>query len=191
VAGDERIRLFCALPLPDEAVDELVAWQDEHLPAAPGGGRGPLRPVPRENLHVTLAFLGGRPAREVPLVVAALREAAAAAAPVELLPTRYRETRSVGMIACDDVGGAGAALAADLGERLERIGVYRREQRPWLAHITVVRFRDRPSLRPGGVPEGNIRSVRCALYRSSLGPAGSTNPGARYDVLESVALGGR
>ncbi len=180
MAGDERIRLFCALLLPEEALDELVAWQGVALPA------GTVRPVPRENLHVTLAFLGGRPAREVPVVVEALRAAAAPAAPVELRPARYRETGSVGMIVCDDLGGAGAAVAAAVGERLERAGVYRREGRPWLAHITVARFRERPSLRPGALPGGNIRSVRCALYRSSLGPAG-----ARYDVLESMALGGR
>ena len=190
MAGDERIRLFCALLLPDAALDALVAWQGVALPLG-GPPPGALRPVPRENLHVTLAFLGSRPAPEVPVVVEALRTAAASAAPVELRPIRYRETGSVGMIVCDDLGGAGAALAADVGERLERAGVYRREGRPWLPHVTVARFRERPSLRPGMLPEGNIRSVRCALYRSSLGPAASTNPGARYDVLESMALGGR
>jgi 2'-5' RNA ligase len=90
------------------------------------------------------------------------------------------------MIVCDDLGGTGEPLAADLGARLERAGVYRREARRWLAHVTVARFRDPPRLRVETVPDGNIRSVRCALYRSSLGPAG-----ARYDVLASVALGGR
>ena len=176
-----RIRLFCALQFPDDALDELGAWQRARLP--PGSG---LRPVPREHLHATLAFLGGRPAGDVPVVAAALRGAAAAAGVVELHPARYRETRSVGMIVCDDRSGAGAALADDVGERLEQAGVYRREPRPWLPHVTVVRFRRQPRLDVGSLPEGNIRSVRCALYRSSLGPAG-----ARYDVLESVALGGR
>ena len=63
-------------------------------------------------------------------------------------PVRYRETRSVGMLVLEDVGGAATALAADLGERLERLGVYRRENRPWLPHITVLRFRERPRLAP-------------------------------------------
>jgi 2'-5' RNA ligase len=90
------------------------------------------------------------------------------------------------MIVLADPDGAGAALADDLGGRLEAIGAYRREQRPWLPHVTVLRFRERPRLRPPLPPDGNVRSVRCALYRSSLGPGG-----ARYDVLESVALGGR
>jgi RNA 2',3'-cyclic 3'-phosphodiesterase len=182
VAGDERIRLFCALQLPEEALDRVVAWQQERL--GPIGER--LRPVPRRNLHATLAFLGTRPAGDVSVVAAALREAALAAEPVELQPRRYRETRNVGMIVCDDTSGAGAALAADLGDRLERAGVYRREPREWLAHVTVARFREQPGLRFDTMPDGNICSVRCALYRSSLGPAG-----AAYDVLASVALGGR
>jgi RNA 2',3'-cyclic 3'-phosphodiesterase len=182
VAGDDRIRLFCALQLPEDALDRLVAWQREEL----GAHAARLRPVPRGNLHATLAFLGGRPADDLPVVTAALREAALAAGPVELRPRRYREGRSVGMIVCDDIEGVGAALAADLGERLEQAGVYRREVRPWLAHVTVARFREQPRLRLDPVPDGNICSVRCALYRSSLGPAGAV-----YDVLASVALGGR
>lgn len=182
MAGDGRIRLFCALQLPAAAVDRIGAWQASELR---GRAAAAARLVPPESLHVTLAFLGGRPADEVPVVAAALRAAAGSARPVELRPAGYRETRSVAMILLEDLGGAGAALAADLGERLQAIGVYRRERRPWLAHVTVLRFRERPRLGPAP-PEGNIRSVRCALYRSSLGPGG-----ARYDVLESVALGGR
>ena len=179
MAAGERIRLFCALQLPAGAVAQLAAWQQEHL----SGGRF----VPPESLHVTLAFLGHRPASEVGSIEAELRAAAAAShAPVELEPRRYRETRSVGMLVLDDRGGTGAALADELGGRLEGLGVYRREARPWLAHITVLRFRERPRLRPPLPPLGRVRAVRAALYRSALGPGG-----ARYDVLESVGLGGR
>ena len=117
----ERIRLFCALDLPDEARDELCRVGREAALADRG------RLVPAENLHVTLAFLGHRPAGEVPAIVAELRAASAAARPAELRPLRYRETRSVGMIVLDDVGGAATALADDLQARLERLGVYRRE----------------------------------------------------------------
>ncbi len=183
MAGDERIRLFCALLLPDGTLDALEAWQREQLPSADRSGP---RLVGRENLHVTLAFLGARPAAEVEAIGAALRGAAAAAGPVLLRPSRYRETRSVGMIVMDDLEGTGEALADDLGRRLEAIGAYRREQRRWLAHVTVWRFREQPRLRPPLPPQENIRSVRCALYRSTLGPGG-----ARYDALQSVALGGR
>ena len=89
------------------------------------------------------------------------------------------------MVVLDDVDGAATAVAADLAERLEHIGAYRREHRPWLPHVTVLRFRERPRLAPPTADLGELRVVRSALYRSALGPAG-----ARYDVLESLPLGG-
>jgi 2'-5' RNA ligase len=181
VGADGRIRLFCALQLPDQALDALVAWQTEHLGGARGG-----RLVRREDLHVTLAFLGSRPAAEVPAIASELRAASREAAPVELRPLRYRETRSVGMIVLDDAAGAATALAGDLQARLERLGAYRRETRPWLPHVTVVRFREREGLRPGLANRCSIHVVRSALYRSILGSGGP-----RYDALETAALGGR
>lgn len=185
MAGDDRIRLFCALLLPPTTVGELVEWQREHLQAADSRAAG-VRVVPSENLHFTLAFLGSRPADEVPAIFAALAEAAGAIGPARLRPLRYREARSVGMIVCEDMTGAATGLAAALQERLERLGAYRREARPWLPHVTVLRFKERPGLAP---PVENIRSisaVRAALYSSVLRPSG-----AQYDVLETVALGGR
>jgi RNA 2',3'-cyclic 3'-phosphodiesterase len=181
--GNERLRLFCALQLPDETIAELVAWQSEYLQSEYGRDRRIVRP---ENLHVTLAFLGSRPADEVPAIMDELRAAAAGAGPIELRPEVYRETRSVGMIVLEDADGAATALADDLAERLERLGAYRREARPWLPHLTVLRFKERAGLAP---EVGNIRSihvVRSALYRSLLSPRG-----ARYDALETAALGGR
>ncbi len=178
MAGDDRIRLFCALQLPGEALDELVAWQAGHL----HGGRQ----VRRDDLHVTLAFLGGRPARDVPAIAGELRQAATAAHRIELRPLRYRETRSVGMLVLDDVAGAAGALADDLQRRLERLGVYRREGRRWLPHVTVVRFRERAGVTAPAPNMCSIHVVRSALYRSTLGPLG-----ARYDALETAPLGGR
>ena len=174
----ERIRLFCALDLPDDARDELSAWARRSL-----AGRGRL--VPAENLHVTLAFLGHRPADEVPAIVEQLRAASAAARPAELRPVRYRETRSVGMIVLEDVVGTATALADDLQARLERLGVYRREGRPWLPHVTVLRRPERGGDRPESTNTCSIHVVRSALYRSSLAAGG-----ARYDALETAALGG-
>ncbi len=177
MAGDGRIRLFCALQLPGETADELARWQAAHLSAG--------RVVRRDDLHVTLAFLGSRPEGDVPGIAAELRAAAALSAPLELRPLRYRETRSVGMIVLDDVTGAATALAEDVQTRLARLGVYRREQRPWLPHVTVLRFRERAGLRPALTNMRSIRVVRSALYRSVLG-----RDGARYDALETAALGG-
>jgi RNA 2',3'-cyclic 3'-phosphodiesterase len=178
VADGERIRLFCALQLPVETRDGLAAWAGAHIPEGAG------RLVRHDDLHVTLAFLGTRPAGEVPEIAHELRAASESAAPIELRPRRYRETRSVGMLVLDDVDGAAGALADDIQTRLERLGVYRREGRPWLAHVTVLRFRARAGLALAPPNMCSIHVVRSALYRSTPGPGG-----ARYDALETAPLG--
>jgi 2'-5' RNA ligase len=177
VEGRERVRLFCALCLPDEALDALSEWQAAHI----HGGRV----VPREHLHLTLAFLGHRPAGELGQIGDALRASAAAAEPIRLVPERYRETRSVGMLVLSDEGGAAAELAEDLHDRLERLGVYEREQRRWLPHLTVLRFRERPRLQPPLPELGEVSPSDAAVYLSLLRPTG-----AQYAVVESFALGG-
>jgi len=147
-------------------------------------GGGAWRIVPPENLHLTLAFLGGRPASELPAIGAALRSAAAAAGEVRLRVRGYRETRSVGMLAFDDEGGRGAALAATLFDGLEALGVYERESRPWLPHITVLRFRARPRLRPELPGLGEVAPSDAAVFISRLRPGG-----AAYEAVEAVPLG--
>jgi len=178
VGGDERLRLFVALRLPEPVLDSVETWQQEHLHE--------VRAVPRGHLHVTVAFLGHRPAVELPAVVRELRAAASAAqADLRLAPARYRETRSVAMLVLDDLGGGATAFAADVQARLERIGAFRSEGRPWLPHLTVARFRERPRLRLEPPAMGTFVPSDAAAYVSRLRPGG-----AQYEVLESVALGG-
>jgi 2'-5' RNA ligase len=173
VGGDERLRLFLGLSLPADAVEQLVAWQARELDG---------RVVPPENLHVTLAFLGSRPAAELPGVLRVLGAAAAVADPPRLEVDRYRETRSVGMLVLRDPTGAASDLARRLHADLERLGVYRPEARPWLPHLTVLRFRERPRLRPR-LPDLGWVSSDAAAFLSRLHPSG-----ARYEVLESFSL---
>ena len=177
VEGREHLRLFCALRLPAATVAGLSRWQGNTFADIPN-----VRPVKTEQLHVTLAFLGRRPAAELEPVVEQLREAARAVDAPTLAVRRYRETRSVGMLVCDDEDGRATALAVDLHERL---GVYKRERRGWLPHVTVVRFRERPRLRPPLPELGAVVTSEAAVYMSVLRPSG-----AQYEVLQSVALGG-
>jgi len=171
--------LFCALRLPDETVEELSRWQAEAF-----GEAGGVRVLDREQLHVTLAFLGSRPAGELDAIATELRAAALAAEPATLTVKGYRETRSVGMLVLDDEGGRAASLAVDLHERLERLGVYERERREWLPHLTVIRFRERPRLKPSLPELGPFVTSEAAVYMSTLRPSG-----AQYSVLESVGVG--
>jgi 2'-5' RNA ligase len=175
--GRERARLFCGLRLSEETLDAVSGWQDEHL----GGGRI----VARDHVHVTLAFLGHRPVEELDSILEALRGAAADAGEIRLMPERYRETRSVGMLVLTDVGGEATRLAEDLQARLERLGIYEREGRPWLPHLTVIRFRERPRLRPPLPELGEFGPSDASVYLSQLRPTG-----AQYVVVESFALGG-
>jgi 2'-5' RNA ligase len=176
VEGRERARLFCALRLPDDALDRLCEWQAEQL-----GGRV----VVREHLHITLAFLGHRPVAELERILGATRDAAEDARPMRLEPVRYRETRTVGMVVLSDENGSATALAEDLQRRLEGLGVYERENRPWLPHVTVLRFRQRPRLRPPLPELGELSPSDAAVYHSVL-----RSTGAQYVVVESFALGG-
>ncbi len=83
VSSDERLRLFLALRLPDDVLDEIERWQRAQLPR--------VRVVPRPHLHVTLAFLGHRPSGELEAIAGALRDAAVGAGKIRLTPVRYRE----------------------------------------------------------------------------------------------------
>lgn len=175
VAGRERVRVFVGLPVPPPAASELAAW------AAALGARDARR-VRADDLHLTLAFLGQRPVADLDVVAGIVAELARFPAPA-FEPERYRETRSVGMLVLRDEGGRGAAIAEHAQGRLEAEGLYRRERRPWLPHVTVLRFRRREGLRPD---LANVRSIApsdAAAYLSLLHPSG-----AAYEIVHRARL---
>jgi 2'-5' RNA ligase len=175
VAGDDRIRLFLALEPPGAVTDELVRWGRRHL----SGGRV------LASFHITLVFLGSQRRASVGQVAEVLRREAAATAPFELEVLRYRETRSVGMLVLADPSGRATGLADRVQTGLELLGVHERERRPWLPHLTVLRFRERPRLSPPLPEIGPFAPSGAAALLSRLHPSG-----ARYEVLESCSLGG-
>jgi 2'-5' RNA ligase len=89
------------------------------------------------------------------------------------------------MLTFGDEGERGRAVAERLFDGLEALGVYRREARPWLPHVTVLRFRERPRLRPPLPDLGEVSPSDAAVYSSVLRPGG-----AQYEVLDAVPLGG-
>jgi 2'-5' RNA ligase len=179
VERDERLRLFLGFRLPEPAGRAIVRWQHAEL------HERAVRPVPLENLHVTIAFLGSRPADEVGPIASVLRQAVADVPSPVLAPVRYRETRSVGMLVFDDEGGRATRIAEEAHRGLADLGVYEPERRPWLPHLTVVRFRERPRLRPPLPDLEPVTMSDAAVYMSRLRPTG-----AQYEVVESVPLGG-
>lgn len=179
VAAHGRLRIFCGLTLPADVRDAIGEWQRDSL-------RGDARLVEHRNLHVTLAFLGHRPTEDVGHVAEALDASARLlSGPIVFSALRYKETRSVAMLVLTDEEERAGRLARDLHERLERIGAYEPEKRRWLPHVTVLRFRSPPKLRPPLPALTPFSPSEAAVYHSVL-----ARGGARYELLESVSLGG-
>jgi RNA 2',3'-cyclic 3'-phosphodiesterase len=182
MSGDERVRLFVALELPEAVRDALVAWR----PAVRG-----LRLIDPAALHVTLCFLGWRFEREIePILDACAGVAGFSAASLALdtglwLPPRRPRVLAVRLV--DDVGRL-AQAQAELSRALSAGGWYTPEARPFLAHVTVARVardaRRAPTVALAPAPELSFAGDRVTLYRSRLGAGG-----ARYEALGSVVLG--
>ena len=174
VAGDGRVRLFLALELSDDLEDALRRWSARHLVEGRVLGAH----------HVTLVFLGSQPRSTLGAIVDILRREAAATQPFELEIVRYRETRTVGMLVLADPSGRATSLAGRVRDGVAALGAHTPERRAWLPHVTVVRFRDRPRLRPPLPETRTFVPSGAAAFLSRLHPSG-----ARYEVLESCPIG--
>ena len=178
----DHLRLFVALELPEAARAALVAFRDAAADPAI------WRPIPPEALHLTLAFLGRRPAGDVATIDRVLREAAGPAprlalAGAVLLPRRRPRVLCA---ALDDLDGTLAALQARVSDGLAAAGVYVPEKRAFRAHATVARRRPRARA-PRSVdaaPEPlELTGEALTLFVSRLHPHG-----ARYEPHVRVSF---
>jgi 2'-5' RNA ligase len=185
-----RARLFVALDLPDEIREGIVAWGRREL-ADPA-----LRVVRPESLHVTLAFLGYLPEKEIGRlgeIVQGLRSSAPElrlGEPVAKPPGKHPR-----LFALPVDSPAAVALQSELEEKLVAARLYEPEKRPFWPHVTVARVKPegkgskrprRVERRPDGLPKDLLqptRAVRTRLYRSELKPSG-----AEYRPLAQVKL---
>lgn len=187
-----RARLFVALDLPDAVREGIVAWGRGAL------GDPALRPLGPESLHITLAFLGWLPLREVERLGEIVTESGGNAPRIELadpvpIPPRGRPR----LFALPAPSPGTVALQSGLQERLVEARLYEPEKRPFWPHVTVARVRreergsNRPariSSTPGALPKDLLQpfgGVRMTLYRSQLQPQG-----AQYTPLAQVELPG-
>jgi len=187
--------LFVALDLPEGLRDGLVAWGRQHL-------RDPaLRVVPTQSLHVTLAFLGFLPEKEIGRLERIVDRLRSPAPTIELGdPVAKPSLARARLFALPASSPQAVALQRELAEELVGARLYKPERRPFWPHVTVARVKSagRGSKRPmavdgppGRLPKallGPVRCVRVTLYRSELNPMG-----ARYTPLARVELsrGGR
>lgn len=190
-----RTRLFVALDLPEPVRAGIATW-----------GRGALadpalRPVRAESLHITLAFLGWVPEKEIPRLAGIVEESRGKAPSIELSdPVPRPERGRARLFALPAASSGTIALQAGLQEKLVAARLYEPEKRPFWPHVTVARVRreERGSKRPAlvsrlpeALPKGLLQpfdGVRLTLYRSELQPQG-----AQYTPLAQVELpaGGR
>jgi 2'-5' RNA ligase len=190
-----RARLFVALDLPDSVRAGIVEWGRRALADAA------LRPVAPESLHVTLAFLGWLPEKEIPRLEEIVAASRGPAPSVELgEPVPRPERGRPRLFALPAFSPGMVALQAGVQERLVAARLYEPEKRPFWPHVTVARVRreergsKRPALvskLPGALPKDLLQpfcGIRLTLYRSELQPRG-----ARYTPLAQVELptGGR
>lgn len=190
-----RARLFVALDLPEALREGIVAWGRREL-------RDPaLRVVPPESLHITLAFLGYMPEKEIGRLGDIVEALNGPAPSIELDdPIAKPSLRRARLFALPAASMGTVLLQAELEEALVAERLYKPEKRPFWPHVTVARVKSagRGKRHPATVeqPPGRLprallspdRCVRVTLYRSELQPLG-----ARYAPLAQVELsqGGR
>lgn len=188
----EKARMFLALDLPTPVHEDIMDWGREVLtdPA--------LKPVPAENLHVTLAFFGDRPLAEVDRIARAIEWWAEIPVMLELGgPVGRPERGRAQLIALPVLGNPVPGRRADLVEALAYEGLFEPEERPYWPHVTVARVRaeghgsrcpmqvEVPSGPSPTAGFGWFNAVRVSLYRSELQPQGAV-----YSPLAQVELPG-
>ena len=176
------------MDLPAAARAELAAWRADAL-----GGRDDLRLVDEATLHVTLAFLGWMPEKQIPRIIELTRGAIPGGAPPVLaaLGVKPLPPRRPRLFALDlsDAGERAVAVQAAISDALAAERLYQPEKRPFWPHITLARVKRNafaPPLESGPSPPAEPwQAAAVTLYRSTLLPQG-----ARYDALERIPLRG-
>lgn len=182
--------MFIALDLPEATRAGIEAWGQRELsdPA--------LRPVRPESLHITLAFLGYMPEREIEPLGEVVGGLEAPAPSIELGdPVAKPSAKAARLFALPADSPDTVVLQAALEEKLVARRLYKPEKRPFWPHVTVARVKSegrgsrRPRFvdrQPGKLPPellSPVCGVRMTLYRSELQPRG-----AHYTPLAQVEL---
>lgn len=175
-------RLFVGVPVRGMAAADLGAWM--------AGSDLPGSPVPPENLHFTLRFLGDVEAPTRDRLLAELDDTdlgdpfRVIAADLGAFPKQSKAA----VVWLDVVEGAAdlADLFAAVDRACQEVG-FDPEDRPFRPHLTLSRLRPAADVRAfvadASPPRLRIPVTEVVLFRSHLGRGG-----ARYEPIETFSL---
>ncbi len=186
----ETVRAFIAFALPDPLVARIRAIQE----AIQEQGLK-LKWVRPENIHLTLKFLGDIPKTAIPQAEAAMAEAVSQAAPPALevkgmgVFPALKRARVLWLGLSGDTPSL-IALQKRLDQALAHQG-FAPEKRPFKAHLTLARIKERPDIRKLGQVLADFSAVSAPaftgdpliLFQSRLRPTG-----AEYRRLAQIAI---
>ncbi len=168
------MRLFFALWPPAAAAKALAGWA--RAVQKESGGKA----LSAEKIHLTLAFLGKADPDQAG---AAAREVVAEKFEMPLDAARYWPHNRIVWIGAEQVPAPLGRLAAQLHAVLRGRG-FALEDRPFAAHLTLVRKAGRPAAIPP-LPPVDWPVEEFVLARSQTLPAGS-----QYEILDRFPLAG-
>lgn len=187
-------RLFVAVDPPPPVRARLAAWARDAL--AGSGLRaagGPLRLLDVQALHLTLCFLGERPAQDVDAIDAALEACAVGVGELTIGAPLWLPAKRPRTLAVEVHDGAGelGRLHDALARAIAQATAWEGERRRFRGHITLARVRGRgrgartlAALGPlAATPRLGFTPEAVTLYRSTLAPGGSV-----YEPLASSRL---
>lgn len=163
-------RLFFAL-WPDDDTRSALRRSTRALVRHCGG-----RPVPPENFHLTLAFLGNVPEERCEAVRAAADACPLAPLTLQLDRAGYFPAAQLLWVGPRETPAALARLAASLAQAMDSLGL-RPEARAFQAHLTLARKVASPPALPV------LRAVAWPVTGFALMESCTAAGGARYTVL--------
>lgn len=187
----DPLRLFIGVGLPDETQKKLASLQDELKKFIPHA-----RWVRRENLHLTLKFLGYCGSDRVGEIDQKIKEVAKeggafsfALSGLGAFPTQKRAR--VLWVGIGEGTDQFISLAESIDASLEKLG-FERENRPFHSHITLARLKI-PSLLDetrlinltDQVPQNQLKAGSIILFQSKLTPAGAKYSKVTENLLKT------
>ncbi|MBI9070331.1 MAG: RNA 2',3'-cyclic phosphodiesterase [Melioribacteraceae bacterium] len=178
-------RLFIALEIPSEILDEIIIIRDEFYDE-------PVKWEKRDKLHITLNFLGDVSETNTEKVIKTLQSVMSNKYRFELQFLRfglfYRNDNPsilwVGLNHSNEL----LKIYNEINVELEKIG-FQKEKRKFNPHLTLLRLRGRENidkvinLSKVEIEEGNFTASNISLFKSKLLPGGSV-----YEKVESFEL---